>query len=125
MDYNTMLQKVKELITEKLDLIVPNDAHITKGKLSKDFYLDAIYTDIMALGYNFGDVNNATKDIYELQSTVYGETNEFYNSTLIRVTETAKQYPQLVNVFSVFHKLSQNSVPFDEVIDNVKIELEK
>jgi hypothetical protein len=125
MDYNQLLQEIKNLFLPQLKAIVHQAAYDANPKLTKDLYLDMLYTDIMALGYNFNDSKKAVDDIYELQSMLHGESDELYQNIQQRISETKAIYPFFVNVFSLFHKQSQDGVPFNEVIANVKSELDK
>jgi len=125
MDYNQLLEEIKNLILPKLKEVVHQAAYDANPEIPEVFYRDMIYTDIMALGYNFNDSKLAVDDIYELQSIMNGESDELYQNIQQRIAETKTIYPSFVSVFSLFHKQSQNRVPFDEVIANVKSELEK
>ena len=120
MDYNKFLEEIKSLILPKLKAIVPQEAYDANPYLTKDIYLETIYSDIMALGYNFNDTQKATDDIYEIQSILHGESQEFYNTVNDRVLETKSKYPTLIDAFSLFHKQSQSGVNPQDAIDNVK-----
>ena len=123
MDYNKFLEEIKSLILPKLQAMVPQEAYDANPYLTKDVYLETIYSDIMALGYNFNDTQKATDDIYEIQSVLQGESQEFYNMVNARVLETKSKYPNLIDAFSLFHKQSQAGLELQKVIENVRIML--
>ncbi|MES2851939.1 MAG: hypothetical protein V4698_03435 [Bacteroidota bacterium] len=125
MDYNQLLEEIKNLFLPQLKAVVHQAVYDANPDMPEVFYRDMIYTDIMALGYNFNDSKKAVDDIYELQSMLHGESDELYQNIQQRISETKAIYPFFVNVFSLFHKQSQDGLPFNEVIQNVKIELEK
>lgn len=125
MNYDQLLEEIKNLFSPKLKEVVHQAAYDANPNISDLFFRDMIYTDIMALGYNFNDSKLAVDDIYELQSMMNGESDELYHNIQQRISETKTIYPSFVSVFSLFHKQSQNGVPFNEVIANVKMELEK
>ena len=123
MNYNQALEGIKESIIEKLALVVSDEAYLANPNLPKRTYLNTIYTDIMALGYNFGDLKLAAGDIYEMQSPLFGEGKEFFKIIQMRVGETASHYPFFVEVFSDFHRKTQAGVDYEEVLDDVKLAL--
>lgn len=125
MDYNKFLEEIKALILPKLKEMVPQEAYKANPYLTKEIYLETIYSDIMALGYNFNDTQKATYDIFEIQSIIHGDSEEFFNSIYDRINETKSNYPTLVEAFSLFHQQSQAGLNPQDVINNVKAELEK
>lgn len=125
MDYNGILSEIKTLFIQKLKAIVPQEAYDANPLLGKDVYLDTVYTDIMSLGYNYNDIENATGDIYEMQSALHGESKALYESIKLRVIETASLYPALVKLFSEFHSKTQNGEEFSDVLLFIKSELEE
>ena len=120
MDYNEILEEIKALFIEKLEKIVETEAYEANPLLSKHTYLNTLYTDIMALGYNFGDLKKATDDIYEMQAALHDESQEFYRFIEMRVEETAALYPGLVIIFSEFHTATQAGKAFERVLIDVK-----
>ena len=125
MDYNEILSEIKILFIEKLEKIVNDEAYKANLLLSKQSYLDTLYSDIMALGYNFGDIKKATEDIYEMQSALFGDSKELHKNIQLRVEETNRLYPALVNSFSKFHKETQEGEDFEKVLDEIKLDLLK
>jgi len=125
MDYNEILSEIKTLFIEKLEKIVRPEAYEANPLLDKHVYLDTIYTDIMTLGYNFGNKKKATDDIYEMQSALHGESQDLYKFIQMRVEETAMLYPDLVKTFSTFHKATQSGEDFEKIINDMKSALKK
>jgi hypothetical protein len=125
MNYDQILGEIKKSIIEKLAQIVPEAAYLANPNLTKHTYLDSIYTDIMALGYNFGDIKKAVDDIYEMQSPLFGEGEEMYRTIQSRFVETASLYSFFVLIFSHFHKETQAGKDYEEVLAYIKLALEK
>lgn len=107
MDYNQALDIVEDAFMKKLEAIIPEEAYKTNTLLTNQTYRATVYTDIMALGYNFGDHALAVGDIYETQSVLFGSGKELMDHINKRIAETATLYPTLVAAFSDFHKRSQ------------------
>jgi hypothetical protein len=120
MDYNGILSEIKTLFIQKLETIVPLEAYEANPLLGKEVYLDTVYTDIMSLGYNYNDIEKATGDIYELYSALHGKSIESYEYIKLRVIETASLYPELIVLFSKFHRDTQAGVDFEVVLNDVK-----
>lgn len=125
MNYDQALEEIKSIILQKLDQEIPEEAFDPELGLTKQNFLDTLYTDIMALGYNFGDQQKAVEDIYEMQSPIYGETVELMEYTKERVADTAIHYQPYVRLFSDFHKSTQAGQKFEEVLANSKLACEK
>lgn len=125
MKYNELIQKVKGLFMERLQKIVNDDAYKANFQLTKNAYLDVLYSEIMALGYNFGDVDKATNDIYEIQSILNGESQELRTNIKNGVIETSTIYPLEVSIFSDFHKSYQSNTSENELIENLIEKLNK
>lgn len=122
MDYNQLLSEIKLLFIAKLKSVVPQEAYNVNPDID---YLDTVYTDIMSLGYNFGEIDSATGDIYEMQSALHGESDEFYQFLKQRVIETASLYPSLVKLFSEFHTKTQAGEEFSSVLSFIKLKLKE
>jgi len=127
MKYNEILAEVKQSFIEKLKKIVTEETYEANSLSKEDgfmrgVYLETIYTDIMALGYNFGDLKKAIDDIYEIQG---GDNDiEFYKELRMRVEETARQYSDLIPIFSNFHKETQAGEDFEKVLKDIRLALE-
>jgi hypothetical protein len=125
MNYNELLSEIKTLFIHTLGEIVPLEAYLANPLLSKESYLDTVYTDIMSLGYNYNDIEKAIGDIYELQSMLHGESDELYQLLKLRVIETESLYPSLIKLFSEFHSKTQNGEDFSDVLLFIKSKLEE
>jgi len=125
MDYNEILFEIKALFIEKLEQVVKPEAYEANPLIGRHVYLDTVYSDIMALGYNFGDQKKATDDIYEMHSALHGESKESYRYVQIRVAETAMHYPDLIKTFSSFHQKTQSGEDFENVLTDIKSALKK
>ena len=124
MTYNETLSETKKIFMERLEMVIPVDAYLSSPELSRQNYLDTIYTDIMALGYNFNDKKKAIEDIYETQSALHGESNALLNQIKGRVEETSNLYITEISVFSQFHRKTRNEEDFEKIIEYIKSEFE-
>jgi hypothetical protein len=123
--YEKALAEVKELtIPTILPSINKNDL-ISIG-LTGEAYADIVYTHIIALGYNEGDLKAAFDDLFPTRNSLfYPETDEseaaakmFLNLSII-----AEDYKHQVWAFQDFHKNTQALKPYKEVIVEVKKQL--
>ncbi len=124
MTYNETLSETKKIFMERLEMVIPVDAYLSSPELSRQNYLDTIYTDVMALGYNFNDKKKAIEDIYETQSALHGESNALLNQIKGRIDEAANLYQEEIKVFSQFHRKTQNGEGFEKVIEYIKSKFE-
>jgi hypothetical protein len=120
MTYNKLLSEIKQVFINRLESVVPIAAYLANPDIPKSVYLDSIYTDIMALGYNLNDQKKAVDDIYETQSLLHGHSTQLFNNLMQRVEETKKLYPTEIDVFSKFHEMTQDGEDFEKVLDIVK-----
>jgi hypothetical protein len=125
MDYNKLLAEIKPDFIIGIKKIIDEEVSKSEPILSKKMNPEIIYTDIMALGYNFGDLKKAADDIYETQSQLYGANIELYKFIQQRVEQTKTYFPRLISVFSSFHKKTQAGEDFGIVLSFVRSELEK
>ena len=120
MDFNTYQPKLKELFIPYLLNVIPEKAYLNSPAISKELYADTIYTDIMALGYNFGDINKASDDKAELTINLPGVKSKSMGEFKNEIKETAKLYPDAVAIFSQAHlnvqsgKSPQSSLDYTE-----------
>ena len=77
----------------------------------------------MSLGYNFGNVQNAANDIYEMESIIKGESEELKSEILRGVIETHKRYKKEIELFSEFHKSHQNGNLAEDMLQELEIKL--
>ena len=123
--YEKILQEVKELILPTIaEMVNPEDLKITG--LTKDAYADVIYTHVIALGYNNGDLRLAFDDIFSERSHVmYPETDESDASAkmIMNLAAISKDFKHQVLAFQGFHKNTQELMPHKQVIIEVKKQL--
>jgi len=123
--YEKILQEVKELILPTIEEMAFEEDLVNTG-LSKTAYADIIYTHIMALGYNEGDLRAAFDDIFQARNMImYPETNEqdAAGKMIINLAAISKEYKHQYWAFENFHKDTQALKPHKEVIINVKRQL--
>lgn len=123
--YETILQEVRELILPTIvEMIHPDD--LKSIKISPREYADIIYTHIMALGYNEGNLKAAFDDIFPSRNQIlYTEIDETdaAGRMIINLAAIAKDFKHQVWAFQGFHKDTQELKPHKEVILNVKRQL--
>lgn len=124
MDFDTYQIKLKELFLPYLLKEIPEDAYKNSPAISKELYADTVYSDIMALGYNFGDVKKATDDKEELTITLPMVKQKSREEFRQEIEETADFYPYAVKVFSEAHSYLQSGKSPEFVLDIVKIGLD-
>ena len=105
MNYQELLDSIKPLFIERLKKEVKIGAYVANPLISQENYLDTVYTDIMSLGYNMGDIEKATNDIFETHSIILGDTPHIYKQLKFRVEETERLY--------------KNGEPFEIVIEKI------
>ena len=120
MNYDEILAEIKIVFIQGLEKTVKAEAYKANPLLSKEVYLNNIYSDILSLGYNLGDAEKATDDIYELQSQLHGESPELYRNIHLRVAEAASLYSPLIKLFSKFHTATQANEDFEKVLGEIK-----
>ena len=124
MTYNELLSEIRKVFMERLESIVPIAAYLANPDIPKSVYLDSVYTDIMALGYNFNDTKKAVDDIYETQSLSHRHSTQLFNGLKQRVEETANLYSKEIDVFSKIHKITQEGIDFEKAIEIVKYQID-
>jgi len=124
MNHEQALTELQRVFLQKLDNLIDDD--IVKGNpmLTKQAVLDIFYTNIMALGYNFGNKQKAIDDIYEMQSPLYGESVELMENIEARIESTIENFPGLIQLFSYFHKSTQAGKDAGEIVEQIKKALE-
>ena len=123
--YEKILQEVKELILPTIEEMANPEDLINTG-LNKAEYADIIYTHIMALGYNAGDLRAAFDDIFPARNIImYPETDEqdAAGKMIINLAAIAKDFKHQFWAFQEFHKNTKNLMPYKQVIIEVKKQL--
>jgi hypothetical protein len=123
--YPKILQEVKELIVSTIiDMANPTDYQHTG--LNKEAYADIIYTHVMALGYNNGDLKAALDDIFPSRNPFfYPETDDSDAAAkmLFTLARIQKRFKHQAWAFEGFHRDTQQLKPRKEVISEVKKQL--
>lgn len=125
MEYNELLSEIKKLFIKKLEKTVSDEAYKANQQLNRNSYLETLYSDIIALGYNFKDIKKATDDVFQIQAQLHGESKKLYNHIQMRITKTERLYPGLIEIFSDFHAKTQAEEDFKKVLSYIKGALEK
>ena len=117
-----ILEEVKELILPTvIDMSEPAD--VQHAGLSIEAYADVLYTHIMALGYNNGDIRAAMADIFpERNPMFYPQQDELdaAGHMLLTLTNIQKVFKHQVWAFQGFHQETQALKPHKKVITEVK-----
>ena len=116
-----MLKKVKdEIFPTIVDMVNPE---IEKDLgINKEAYAEIVYTHIMALRYNNGDINSAINDLMPYRSPIiyhWTEEEDAINmmNNLIMIM---KDYQFQYWAFKGFHENIKNKMPFDKAIIEVQ-----
>lgn len=120
MIYDQALNELKIVFIQQLNQLVDDNIVKENPTLTKQSLLDIFYTDIMALGYNRGDRQKAINDIYEMQSPIYGETDELLGIIQSRVDCTIEYFPGLIQMFTYFHLKTQAGQDAGEILGQIK-----
>jgi len=123
--YPKIIQEVRDLIVPTI-IEMANPEDFEGSGLSEKDYADIIYTHVMALGYNNGDVKAAHNDIFASRNAFfYPETNETDATAkmLFNLLSIQKVFKHQVWAFQGFHQDTQLLKPHDEVIREVKKQL--
>lgn len=123
MNYEEFLEEVKKIFTDKLNQIVTENEYQSMQNLLPFVVRDKIYTNIMALGYNFGDRQKAIDDVYEMQVPLFGESNKLYEEITLRINDTIQKYPNEVLLFSNLHKKFLKHQKLETILSELEIEI--
>ncbi len=123
--YEKILQEVKELILPTIEYMInPDDLQHTA--LSPHAYTDVIYTHIMALGYNKGDLRSAFDDTFPTRNPIFYpelEESDAAGRMILNLAAIAEEFKHQVWAFQNFHVNTQALKPHKEVITEVKKQL--
>lgn len=122
--YEKILKEVKELILPTIvQRINPKDIEATK--LSREHLADFVYSQIMALGYNEGDINASVTDLMPTRNPIiYYDSEEMDAVNMaIHLSIASEDYADQIRAFSVFHKMTKELKPHNEIIRSVKMQL--
>lgn len=120
-EYETILHEVKELLLPTIiDRIIPKD--LVAVNLDRNILADIIYSQIMALGFNNRDINAALNDLMPTRNPlIYPGSDETDAVNMaIHLAIIDEDYSDQVKAFQVFHQMTKELRPRDEVIRNVK-----
>ena len=123
MDNNNLKKSPKELFINRLEKIISDEAYEANPSLTKSAYIEVVYTEIMALGYNFGNIQKAVDDIYEVKSILQGESKKLRVEILKGIIETSKIYANEVNIFSQFHRSYQQGTDYNVLVEELNKKL--
>ena len=123
--YEKILREVKELILPTIaDMVNLEDLKFTG--LSKNDFANIIYTHVMALGYNEGDLKAAFNDIFPTRNFIlYPEKDESdaAGKMILNLAAISKDYKHQVWAFQEFHKNTKELMPHKQVIIEIKKQL--
>lgn len=123
--YEAILKEVKKLIMPTLEEMANPDDLINLG-INANAYAEIIYTHIMALGYNNGDLQAAFNDIFsERNFILYPEIDEqdAAGKMILNLAAIKNEYKHQFWAFENFHIDTQALKPHKEVIIEVKKQL--
>ena len=116
MNYQELMTQIEKLFKKA----IPQKIH-SRGEISEDFAksitVDVLYTEIMLLGYCFGNIEKTLAEMQKRQEKTLG--NHLYEG----LKHTAKKYSKLVQVFSRFHLEFENGLTQERLIENTILNL--
>lgn len=115
MNYEELIGEAKNLFIERLKSQIPEEAYKANPELSKEEYREVVFSEIMALGYNHGNIKKASEDLYQIKANTHGEGRELYDEIYKGLQETAEKYANEVQIFSRFHLNYQNGLTEDQI----------
>lgn len=123
--YEKILQEVKQLIFPTIvEMVNPED--VKNLGLKKEILADVFYSHIMALAYNDGDLSACLEDLMPFRSpAIYmGSDEEDAAVMSLYLSAMGKEFDRQVRAFKVFHNLTQELAPRDEVLMHVQLQLQ-
>lgn len=117
---NEMEKEVKnQIFPTIIEMINPE---VENCGITIDAYAEIIYSHIMALGYNKGDINSAVSDLMPFRNPIFYQSTEeedaitMVNNFSMVMEDFRFQY----RAFRVFYENFQNEMPFDKNLIEVQ-----
>ncbi len=112
MEYKELMHEIEKIFKNQLDNYI-SKKYGNKDKIGHQLTIDVTYMEIMALAYNFENINDALKEIQKSYSEVLG--HHVYEGLL----QTSKSYKEYVKKFSQFHLEYKNGLESEKLIENL------
>jgi hypothetical protein len=112
MEYKKLMLEVEKIFKNQLDKYI-SKKYGSNDKIGHQLTIDVTYTEIRALGYSFGNVEDALKETQKSYSNNLG--HHFYKGLLL----TSKSYKAYVKKFSQFHLEYINGLQSEKLIENL------
>lgn len=112
-----LFKNVEELFIAKIIAFAKAEAYpkTINEAFNYLFYPDSIFIDIEGLGINNGNLELATRFVFEKYKHQHEYSDECFNFYRFRVEETLTLYPNLVELYSHFFQLTQLSDDYDDI----------
>lgn len=120
-----LLKSIEAIFVEKIISFATAEAYpkTIKEAFNDLFYPDSIFIDIMGLGIYNGDLNQATNFVYDKYKHQHEYSDECFNFYKFRVEETQTLYPNLIQIFSIFYRLTMQSDDYEGIYKQINNEL--
>jgi hypothetical protein len=112
MEYITLMIEVENIFKAELHRYILKKEG-GNDEIAIQITIDVLYSEIMALGYNSGNVEKTFNDLQNESNQVLG--NHVYKSLL----QTSKDYKKYVNKFSEFYLQFENGIEYKKLIENL------
>ena len=122
--YEKILEEVKELLLPTIiDRINPDD--VSKTHLRKEDLAEIIYCEIMALGFNSKDINAAVNELMPTRNPfIYKGPDETDAASMaMHLVIISNEYFHQLEAFEMFHQMTKELRPRDEVIRKLKMRI--
>lgn len=113
MEYKELMVEIEKIFKTELEKYITTKFG-NNDEIGHQITINVTYSEIMALGYNFGNADGALKDIQKSYSKILG--NHVYKNLL----QTSKTYKTFVKKFSQFHLEFENGLESERLIENLK-----
>ena len=112
MEYITLMIEVENIFKSELDKNFLRNG-ISNSKIDIQITINVLYSEIMALGYNSGNVEKTFYNLQNENSEILG--NHVYKNLL----ETSKKYKKHIKIFSAFHLELKNGIDYKTLLENL------
>lgn len=117
-----LFKDIEELFVARIISIAKAEAYpkTINEAFNNLFYPDSIFIDIKGLGINNGNLEHATRFVFEKYKHQYVYSDECFNFFRLRVEETLILYPNLVQLYSRFFQLTLISNNYEDIYNQIK-----
>jgi hypothetical protein len=119
-DDDTLLMRIRDLIFPSLlKKVRPGD--MEHFKMDAATLAEITYTQIMALGYNYGDINRALADLLPSRNLVVYplSAQEEAANMAMHLSIVCRDYKRELSAFQTYHEMRLVHTPHSEILEAV------